>query len=131
MDKAFARGNGILFMKIGVHAQEPIDTIVKRKREELRAAGMSFWGYGGATCHPFKMVQPFAKEVVGSGHDVYLVMQKMDSTHFAEPKAATEYSDDGIDWKEIPNGIRVLGSRYALILTDLAEVSEDLDLGEV
>src|SRR2546425_9460303 len=104
MNKALARGNGIVFMKIGVHAQEPIDTILERKRQELTKAGVSFWGYGGPTCHPFRMVQPFAREVASAGHDVYLVMQKMDSTHFAEPKAATEYSDDGMNWKDIPAG---------------------------
>lgn len=131
MKTPFAKGNGILFMKIGVHAQEPIEVILERKREELRRAGVSFWGYGGATCHPFKMVQPFAREVESTGHDVYLVMHKMDSRHFAEPKPATQYSDDGMKWKDIPNGVRVLGSRYALVLSDLDDVNSELDLGGV
>jgi hypothetical protein len=77
------------------------------------------------------MVQPFAQEVTRSGHDVFLIMHKMDSTHFAEPKAATQYSDDGMNWKDIPAGVQVLGSRYALLLSDLTKVSEELNVADV
>ena len=50
-------------MKVGLHAQESIEDIVKRKQREFEDTGSIFWGYGGSTCHPLTMVQPFAKEV--------------------------------------------------------------------
>jgi hypothetical protein len=131
MTSAFSQGNGLLFMKVGLHAQESIEVIIERKRKELETAGKIFWGYGGNTCHPIRMVQPFAKQIAEAGRDVFLVMHKMDSKHFAEPKAAEEYSTDGVNWDRVPKGIVVKGSRYALVLEDLAEVQEELDLNAV
>jgi len=36
-------------------------------------------------------------------------MHEMNSKHFAEPLRANEFSADGIDWKKIPDSIRVFG----------------------
>ena len=44
-------GTGILFMKVGTHANEPLADIITRKKKEIQDAGCSFWGYGGNTCH--------------------------------------------------------------------------------
>jgi hypothetical protein len=106
-------------MKIGIHAREPLDLIIERKLKEIDDAGVSFWGYGGSTCHPTSMVQPFAREQEQFGRPIYLVMQKMDSHHWAEPLPADEYSVDGREWLPIPNGVVVKGSRYALVINDL------------
>ena len=57
-------------------------------------------------------------------------MQKMNSRHSAEPQIAQEYSDDSVDWKKIPRGIEVRGSRYAMVLDKLELVEFELDLGE-
>lgn len=122
-------GNGIIFMKVGTHAGEDLEDIIKRKKSELRDAGQIFWGYGGPTCHPLYHVQPFVKERMASGHAIYLVMEPMKSRHFAEPKLAVEYSDDGVRWKGIPDGVNVLGSRYALVLKSLELEDTELDLG--
>ena len=54
-------GDGILYMKVGTHAQESLEDIFVRKSKEIEDAGLAFWGYGGNTCHPQKMVQPFAR----------------------------------------------------------------------
>ena len=53
--------DGLLFMKVGLHAGEKFDEILERKRREYQKAGMIFWGYGGNTCHPTLAVQPFAR----------------------------------------------------------------------
>jgi hypothetical protein len=108
-------------MKIGIHAREPLDEIIKRKLEEVDNAGMAFWGYGGSTCHPTSMVQPFANAQSELGNPIYLVMQKMESNHWAEPLPADEYSIDGQSWLAVPKGIEVRGSRYALVIDDLHE----------
>lgn len=122
-------GSGIIFMKVGLHAQETIDEIIDRKLREYDEAGMIFWGYGG-NCHPLHQVQPFVR-LHEQGGPVYLVMQKMDSRHSATPKVAEEYSDDGLNWKPVPPGIKVTGSRYAMVLDRLEPEEFDLDLNAV
>lgn len=125
--EAFGEGTNILYMKVGTHAQESLVDIIRRKRAEISEAGFAMWGYGGNTCHPTSMVQPFVR---ASRSPVKLVMQPMISKHFAEPLRATRYSPDGLTWDDIPSAINVLGSRYALCLGDLEEVEEDLDLSQ-
>jgi hypothetical protein len=121
-------GEGLIFMKVGTHARETLKDILARKQKELSEAGVSFWGYGGNTCHPTTKVQPFVSRLVGEGREVYLCMQEMVSNHFAEPIRATEYSEDGVTWKAVPDPINVLGSRYALVLKSLDKSDFDLSL---
>jgi hypothetical protein len=121
-------GAGILYMKVGTHARETLDDIIRRKTREIEEAGVAFWGYGGSTCHPQTMVQPFARDYQERGQTVTLCMHPMDSKHFAHPLRADEFSIDGIKWEIIPAAIRVLGSRYALVIKNLRKDSFDLPL---
>jgi hypothetical protein len=120
---------GILFMKVGVHAQETLEDIIERKTKEIRDAGFALWGYGGNTCHPPK-VQPFAAEREARGEKVVLCMNKMVSNHFADPVRAEYYSTNGTDWEEIPKAINVLGSRYALAIKNLRHETHVLPLAK-
>ena len=124
-------GNGIVFMKVGTHANESLEKIIERKSRELRDAGVIFWGYGGNTCHPVSVVKPFAAERKTSGHEIFLVMEPMDSKHFAEATIAEEYSADGVTWTKIPAGVNVLGSRYALVLGSLDRQDFEIDLSKM
>ncbi len=124
----FSRGSGLIFMKVGTHAREPLEQIIERKRRELNRAGKIFWGYGGTTCHPTRTVRPFAAAHAEVGRTVTLVMQKMTSRQFAEPDLAKEYSQDGVNWRPIPRGIEVRGSRYAMVLGSLEDENVLLDL---
>lgn len=126
MSEILQPGQGILFMKVGTHADEPLEQIITRKRLEIARAGFGLWGYGGNTCHPLTRVQPFAQDFVRRGEVIYLCMHPMTSHHFAVTKRATEYSADGVEWTEIPEAINVIGSRYALAIKDLR--NEDFDL---
>lgn len=123
-------GQGVLYMKVGLHAQETLEDIIARKQREFDEAGAIWWGYGGNTCHPIRHVQPFAMEQAELGNVVTLVMQKMESKHSADPKLAEEYSDDGLNWRPVPAGIRVLGSRYALVLGQLELDEFNVDFRE-
>jgi hypothetical protein len=123
-------GTGILFMKIGTHAQEPLADIVARKTIEIEEAGYALWGYGGNTCHPQTMVQPFARSFEQRGSTIYLCMEEMASSHFAQPIRADESSEDGMTWTAIPPSINVRGSRYALVITDLRKDSMELPLAQ-
>ena len=114
-------GSGLLYMKVGTHAQETLDDILKRKRKEIDDAGYALWGYGGNTCHPTSMVQPFARDFHKRAGVIYLCMEPMNSSHFAPPIRAEEYSIDGIKWEKIPEAINVKGSRYALKIKGLRQ----------
>ena len=128
MSTILGPGAGLIFMKVGTHAQESLAEIVSRKTQEIAAAGFAFWGYGGNTCHPQAMVQPFAQSYERRGSVIYLCMQKMDSRHFAVPLSADEYSADGREWLPVPQGVEVRGSRYALVVKDLRYEALELDL---
>jgi len=128
MSEIIKPGHGLLYMKVGTHARESLDDIIERKTREIEEAGFAFWGYGGSTCHPQTMVQPFARDYERRGSKIYLCMEPMVSSHFAEPLRADEFSVDGINWKEIPGPINVLGSRYALAISELRKEEFDLAL---
>jgi hypothetical protein len=121
-------GQPVIFMKIGIHAQEPLEAIIERKLKEIDDEGMAFWGYGGNTCHPSSMVQPFAADQQARGKSIYLVMEKMQSNHWAEPIRSEEYSVDGKVWQPVPQGIHVRGSRFALAIKNLQETNLVLPL---
>ena len=123
-------GAGVVFMKVGTHAREPLEAIIERKRKEIDDAGYAMWGYGGNTCHPLTTVQPFARGFVERDGVIYLVMQPMQSSHFAVPERAYEYSEDGVDWDEVPAPINVLGSRYALAIEALEPAEFELPLAQ-
>lgn len=121
-------GAGVLYMKVGTHANEPLDAIIERKQAEIDAAGFALWGYGGNTCHPTTMVQPFARDFELRGETIHLVMHPMVSNHFAVTTRAEEMSTDGQEWTPIPDPINVLGSRYALAIATLEPVEFRLPL---
>jgi hypothetical protein len=76
------------------------------------------------------MVQAFARTFKERNKKIYLVMQEMNSNHFAEPMRADQFSSDGLTWKDIPPTINVLGSRYALAIRGLHQEEFDLPLAE-
>lgn len=119
MSNMIEPGAGLLYMKVGTHAQESLTDIIKRKRKEIEAAGHAFWGYGGNTCHPSNTVQPFVKAFELKGKTIYLCMEEIESNHFHDPIRADQYSINGIQWHEIPAAINALGSRHALVIDNL------------
>ncbi|MCP5305264.1 MAG: hypothetical protein H6953_07445 [Chromatiaceae bacterium] len=124
----FSEGSGVVFMKVGVHAQESLEDIIKRKQDEFAAAGRIFWGYGGNTCHPRTIVQPFARKFESIGQSVHLIMHRMNSKHFEAPELAKEYSEDGVSWYAIPDGIEVRGSMFGMVIGGLTEEEFDFNL---
>jgi hypothetical protein len=128
MNNLVTTGAGILFMKVGTHARESLADIIDRKSKEIESAGFAMWGYGGNTCHPRTMVQPFAEMFEERGKPILLCMQEINSNHFAEPLRAEEYSPDGLEWSKIPESIDVLGSRFALVITALRQENQVLPL---
>jgi hypothetical protein len=123
-------GVPLIYMKVGTHAGENLDDIIARKQKEIEDAGIAMWGYGGGTCHPRTMVQPFAEEFASRNTPIVLVMEAMNSNHFAEPLPATDYSVDGLNWRPVPRGVVVKGSRFALVLKNLRREEFKLQLAQ-
>jgi len=121
MTDSLKPGEAFIYMKVGIHANESLKDIIKRKRAEIEDAGVSFWGYGGNSCHPLTAVQPFVKEETEKGVRVRLLMQEIVSRHYAQG-LASEYSVDGKHYERVPKGVKVVGSRFALVLKNLDEV---------
>ncbi|KIU26006.1 hypothetical protein SR41_16640 [Sphingomonas melonis] len=121
-------GTGLLYMKVGMHAREDLDAIVERKLKEIERAGRATWGYGGSTCHPRTMVQPYAKALQAAGRPIHLVMEPMKSRHDHAPVRASSWSTDNENWEAIPEGIDALGSKFALVIGDLRAESFELPL---
>lgn len=128
MTEIVQSGAGLLFMKVGTHAQENLEDIIARKTQEIADTGYGMWGYGGNTCHPRSMVQPFAEMFQDRGRPIYLLMEEMESRHFAEPVRADQYSVDGRTWEDVPSTINVRGSRFALVLSSLEKQEEVIPL---
>lgn len=119
-----------VFMRVGNHAGENFASILERKRREFEDSGKIFWGYGGTTLHPIRHVQPFAKLRVQEGGSISLVMEYIDSKADPDILPAKEFSVDGVQWEQIPDGICVTGSRYALVLDEIKPGELDLDLAK-
>jgi hypothetical protein len=115
----------ILVMKVGVHAREAWEAIVRRKQEEEALVGVTWWGYGGSVCHPRTQVQPFAR---GTVEGVTVVMLRTPHDFLGPPSVATEFSEDGSTWRPVPSGLRVTGSKYALVLRSLRASDDTIDL---
>lgn len=118
-----------IFMKVGNHAGENFEQILERKNNEFKRTGRIFWGYGGRSCHPLTQVQPFARLQVKRSGNLYLLMQMIDSHAVPDIIPATEYSEDGVTWNQIPDGISVTGSRYALLLNEIKPGDLDITIG--
>lgn len=130
MPNPLANGQGVIFMKVGLHASETLEDIVERKRREFEEAGSIFWGYGGSSCHPRTMVQPFGRAMQEEGKHLLIIMNEMNSKHSAPPVAASQYSEDGVDWQAVPRGIEVRGSRFALVLDELKTEEFEVNLND-
>ena len=116
-----------VIMKAGPHAGEGLDAIIARKQQEAASAGWCLWGYGGSACHPLTQVQPHAKSALPS--PVTVVFIETASTPAVNSSAASEYSADAREWMLVPEGHRVTGSKWALVLRGLARTCQRIDLG--
>lgn len=122
------KSEAFVFMKVGMHAGEDLDSIIGRKLEEIKQTGMSFWGYGGPTCHPTKQIQPFAKHIVEKRGSIYLCMETIHSLADPDIVPAIMYSVDGVNYTPIPDGIKVTGSRYAIVLDEIVPESFEIPI---
>jgi hypothetical protein len=114
----------VLFMKIGAHANEPIDDIVKRKKQEERSTGMCWWGYGGTLCHPTTQIAKLAAMAQGANQKVRCVFIGTPSSWAPKQVVRAQgFSVDGKAWSAMPPGVEVRSSRFALVLKEFEQKS--------
>ena len=70
--------DNIIYMKYGVHAGETVDSIVRRKQDEIAKVGYTF-GDMGKLLSPFNSSSTFAENVYKKGEKLYLVMSLTES----------------------------------------------------
>jgi hypothetical protein len=119
----------IVFMKVGFHGEERLESIIARKCREEETSGMTFWGYGGTLCHPTKQIQPLVQRSMADGALVRVFMAVTPSKFKSKPIRAREFSNDGNSWLPLPAGVNIVASRYALVLTELRQCEIKVDLG--
>lgn len=122
--------DAFVFMKVGNHAGESFETILKRKNNEYKKTGMIFWGYGGVACHPINQVQTFARLYTNKSKNIYLIMNSISSNDTQSVLPAKEFSKDGVSWEPIPKGINVTGSKYAIVLDEIRPIEMTIDLND-
>lgn len=120
----------IILMKYGVHAGEDIESIIERKQEEIQVCKKMLWGYGGVLCHPLNQVQPFLNENCLRGEKTYLLLTQTPSKLFNAPSVATDFSRDKTTWEPIPDGIKVIGSKYAIVCSSIRQCNFCIDLSK-
>lgn len=54
--------DNIIYMKYGVHAGETVDSIVRRKQDEIAKVGYTFWGVWGKLLSPLNSSSTFCRE---------------------------------------------------------------------
>jgi len=125
-----AKGNleNILFMKVGPHSGFELDEIIKMKKGEEEAHGKFFWGYAGTLCHPFKVVN-FVKQSLKYGKRPMMVMAYTPSKYFSSTTGRIkEYSIDRTRWIPLPEGVVLIGCKYAVIGEGLRQTQILIDL---
>ena len=120
--------NNIVFMKYGTHANEPPDTIIKRKINEVNLYGYTFWGYGGTSCHPLNQILPFIKMNFERGEETYLVLSRINTVWNGNSTNASFFSFNNKDWLPIPKEHSIRGSKFAIICRSFEECSYTIDL---
>ena len=118
-----------IFMKVGHHSGESLESIMERKQGEIAKAGRTFWGYGGSLLHPINQVQPFAKRWIHQDEEIRMLMEPTVSKADPPIRPGIEFSVDRRKWEPLPSGICVTGSRYAIVLDEIQPVDLELDLG--
>lgn len=117
----------ILILKGGRHAGAEWEEVARTKLHNLRDVGVTYWGYRGNACHPRNQVQPFAQRAPGPV-EVVVIRTKGERPEDASTTRAEQWSADERDWRPLPRGIQVTGSKYALVLDELVACEEAIDL---
>ena len=139
----------LIIMKAGSHVGECLDCILKRKKRERKFDKKKriFWGYGGNRLLP-KRVQRFAEQW-GNGKGLIPLLMALtrkeeqarsrweknpkSASHQCQPKSPLQtrkyYKDGETGWKELPSGVNVPESPYALVLDEVKKVCLPIDRG--
>lgn len=102
----------IIISVMGEHAGESVDKIFSRKQQEIIDTGKSFWLIRSNIAKT-ETIQKIGKCASEENIDLFCIFIEASTKKGAMPtindEMAQEYSNDKIEWKQIPNGIKVTG----------------------
>jgi hypothetical protein len=122
--------NNIIYLPGGVHANEEINSIVERKIKEINKNGFMFFGYNGTLLHPNSQVVPFGKKNHKNNNKTYVLISAIKKDYQKFVIKAKDYTINRVEWFDIPENINVLGSKYALVCSNIKPCSFDIDLND-
>ena len=126
----------LIFSVIGEHAGEKEPKIFSRKAEDLkRSNGWTLWLFKSHRATP-KIVQAFCESAESEGSTPLVSFLLPKTPGGASPTQncdrAELYSENGINWKSIPNDLEVTGKvdggAYAFVLDSIQVVESEIDL---
>jgi len=120
----------IIYMPCGIHANESIESIVKRKVKEIKKNGYMFFGYSGFLLHPHSQLVPFAKENKRKKEKTYLLISSTTENFQGITETAKDYSINKYEWFDIPKNINILGSKYAIVCKSIKSCDFEIDLND-
>jgi hypothetical protein len=128
--KEFLRLASVIFMKVGPHSGDALDTIIQMKFDEERKIGKFYWGYSGSLCHPI-IVRGFIEESKKSNRSVSLLFSQTASKyHPPHFRKVREYSEDSQTWHELPAGVHLWNCQYAIVGKELKELTASIRLAD-
>lgn len=105
-----------IYMAVGIHAEEPIESIIDRKVKETEDYGFSLWAYSNPKA---KCVRPFC----GDAEYIYVLMCVKGKPTVGSVREATYYED-----KLIPTEMKVTFSgrrdAQALVVEEYYKINE-------
>ncbi len=126
----------VIISVIGTHANESEEDIFRRKIIDIKDIGLTFWLQRSRKATP-KMVQMISSAAESKGNPCYCLFIEPAVKGGAVPTKksykAKDYSKDGKNWINIPDGLSPVTGKmddnaYALVLNKLEMVNGTIDL---
>jgi len=115
------------------HVGESEEEIFLRKKDEIKVAGKSFWLIKSFKAKT-EQIQSICKTASAEDKGVYCIFVQASQSGGAQPtktnSVASQFSSDSVNWKNIPDGIKVTGkldkNSTALVLESLEIIDDNI-----
>jgi ribosomal protein S15P/S13E len=131
--KSICNNKYLIVSIVGTHAGEGIEKIIKRKQEEIKIAGKSFWLIISNEAK-VEQIQKMCKEAFNEGITPYCIFISPKQINGAKATKisdlALSYSIDGKTYLKIPKGIKVTGkiqkNTTGMVFEDIVAISDKI-----
>lgn len=120
----------IIIMKVGPFCGYSLEEIIDIKRAEEEKVGRFYFGYAGVFCHPSKVVRFLDHAKKNGVQKVKLLFITTPSDFESQVPRSKSFSVNGVDWEPLSDDVLLVGSKYAFVGKNIANVNYDLDLSQ-